>query len=202
MNVGGRLTESGALAGIRTLKQLVDFYVANRDRLWAGVERGDDRHDPIVDFCGDAPDLATAIRRATAGRRRNGKMFPEDSCIKNSARAAFTRRLLARRRLIARAGDFDALYDLVRGEKIARVGDLMIYNVSARIGGYLGLDPTFHLYVHAGPRRGWCALVGARDPRYRIPIAEIPAELRVLPPYLIEDFLCEFCNFVHPGLWR
>jgi hypothetical protein len=202
VNVGTEATKRGELAHIATLEQLVKFYVANRERLWAGVERSRDRHDPIIDFCREAKDLVEAIERATAGRRRSGKMFSEDSCIKATAREEFLRRLLKRRAEIARVGEFDALYDLVRSEKIVRVGDLMVYNVAARIGGFLGLDPTFHVYVHAGPRKGWRALVGRPDSRYRIPLEEVPSELRVLPPCLIEDFLCEFSEFVHPGLWN
>ena len=200
MNVGTALTKRGELAHITTLAALVSYYQENRAALWAGQERSDGHHDPLVDFCRELDNLPSVIRRATSGRRRDGKMFSEDSCIKDAARQLFTQRLLAHASEVDAAADFDALYDLVHSHAPKGCGSLMVYNVTSRIGGYLGLAPKNHVYVHAGPLQGWKALTGRRGNVYRVAIRDLPDALTVLPPWLVEDFLCEFREFLHPGL--
>src|SRR6516162_8138752 len=83
VNVGTRLTKTGALAHLKTLDDVVEDYI---QRFQTKFEDEDLNHsrghdDPLVDFWREAPTLETAIRRACDGRRRDGKLFQKGSCV-------------------------------------------------------------------------------------------------------------------------
>ena len=199
MNVGTQLTKAGALAKLKTLEDVVQDY---RDRFdyHAGHERSEGHHDPVIDFCREADTIALVIRRAVDGRRRDGKMFSEGSCIETAAKVKFTTRLLKRASWLHNCTYFDAVYDIVREEKVKGIGNLTIYNVAARIAAWKGLHPEHHLYIHAGPLKGWKALTGMKGNDYRVAVELLPKALHKLPMHKVEDLLCEYREFLHPGL--
>jgi hypothetical protein len=71
---------------------------------------------------------------------------------------------------------------------IAGLGELTIYDISHRIGAYLGSMPT-EIYLHAGTRKGAKAL-GLDTNRKSIPMTELPAPLQRLTAAQAEDVLC------------
>lgn len=202
MNLGTKMTRAGKLAHVATLDDVVDEYLLHF-KFEAGAERSAGHHDPLIDFCREAPDLETAIRRAVDGRRRDGKMFSEGSCVRASSKEEFARELVGSQdALRARSDDFDLLHDLVRFHAPWGIGTLTVYNVTARIAAYFGTHPERHIYVHAGPLKGWKRLTGTRGNPYRVPLTDVPAPLLRLKPYQIEDLLCEFRDLLHPEMMR
>jgi hypothetical protein len=199
MNVGTQLTKSGALAHLTTLEAVVaDFNT--RFNYKASVERSAGHHDPVVDFCREARDFSTCIRRAVDGKRKDGKMFSEGSCIRASSKVVMTDNLLKVRARLQKCKSFEAIYDLVKASAPWGIGNLTIYNVSARLAIYMGIHPEAFLYVHAGPLRGWKALTGTRKNLFRVPVEDIPKALRKLPLHRVEDLLCEYNELLHPGM--
>jgi hypothetical protein len=80
----------------------------------------------------------------------------------------------------------ELIESMIRG--IHKVGELMVYDVSLRIGSRLGLEPT-EVYLHRGTREGAVAL-GLDGRRKTIRVDELPLELRSLRPRELEDLLC------------
>lgn len=100
----------------------------------------------------------------------------------------------ARSRLLAVALDacssFDELHDTINAaiRDIFMVGELVVYDVSHRIGAHLKLEPE-RVYLHAGTRKGARAL-GLGRGRDTIELAELPEEFARLTPAEAEDCLC------------
>jgi hypothetical protein len=193
VNAGTKLTRAGAFNHLKTLADVVKSF---EERYTAHS------HDPVIEYVMTSPDLPEAIRRAVAAKRRNGKMFGMESCIKASSRQAFlvnvsTAGMVHR---FNRYKTFEEVFDLVRSCMVPGIGELVVYNVSRRIGAYLRIEPKDFLYLHAGPLKGWKALTGQRGNPYRVSMKEVPAPLRVLTPHRLEDLLCEYREFLHPGL--
>ena len=87
-------------------------------------------------------------------------------------------------------GSFHDLHERVNSliHDIHMVGPLVVYDVSHRIGAYLGLEPE-HVYLHAGTRDGARAL-GLGRGRETLDPSELPNEFAALTPAEIEDCLC------------
>jgi hypothetical protein len=204
MNVGTRETKAGALNHLTTLDKLVTYYKATyvytSGSIWDGVERSENHHDPLVDMCREAKTLKEAIAIAVAGKRRSGKAFSEDSRIFNRVRVIMLERLNKRVHQMASAESFDALYHIVASMQCGGCGRLMVYNLTNRIGARLGLKSERYVYLHAGPLKGWKRLTKTRKSPLRVEVEWLPAPLRRLEPHRVEDFLCEFSEFLHPGL--
>jgi hypothetical protein len=194
MNAGTKATARGEFDHLRTIADVVASF---RERYKDGHA-----YDPVAEYAGKARNIGEAINRATAGRKENGKMFAMDSRIDPKAREIFTEALIDIREDLRREVDFDQIYDLIEGVAPRGIGDLTIYNVTRRIGAYLKIEPLRYVYLHAGPLKGFKRLFGAKDNPKRVPIDSFPSELCSLAPVLIEDLLCEFREFLHPGLLR
>jgi len=199
MNVGTKATREGHLAHLQTLRDIVADY-RKRFRYTSGAERSEGHHDPVVDFAKEAPDLRTAISRAVAGRRRDGKMFSEDSMVRASSKAELEAKLQRRHNALLDAMDFEALHDFIQSQAPWGCGRLIVYNVAARIGAFFRIEPEDYVYLHAGPLRAWKKLTGSRSSPVRVPVAELPRALRALPPHQIEDLLCEYRDLLHPEM--
>jgi hypothetical protein len=91
---------------------------------------------------------------------------------------------------IGRCETFDELHNLVCKvtDPIKGLGELYAYDTSCAIGAHLGLGPN-KVYLHAGTRRGAQALDFPGNLTY-LEASELPAELQLLEPYEMEDFLC------------
>jgi hypothetical protein len=201
MNTGTMLTRSGALGHLKTLDDVVSDYKV-RFKFKHSAERSEGHHDPCVDFCKESRSISMAIARAVDGRRRDGKMFPGGSCVRTQAKKQLTLSLWRAERKIRLASDFDELYDIVAKHVggIFGVSRYTTYNVSLRIGAYLNLEPRAHIYLHAGPLKGWKRLTGHGGDIFRVPWKEVPRALRRLKPHSVEDLLCEMRELLHPGM--
>lgn len=203
MNVGTRLTKTGALVQLNTLAKVVKDFEERFDYK-AGIERSKGHHDPVVDVCREAKTLEECIKKAVDGRRRDGKVFSEGSCVRNSSKKKFTIKLIkekAKFSLAAKRG-FEAVYEIVSKNAVWGIGDLSVYNVTARIAAYFNVHPKAFLYLHAGPRKGWRALTGSKKNLKVVPRSDVPKALLKLPMHRIEDLLCEYSEFLHPGLLK
>lgn len=197
MNLGTRMTAAGAFAHLATLDDIVDEFKRTYEERF-----GDGHHDPVVEFTREAHDLLTAIKRACEGRRRDGKMFSKGSCVRAESRKVILERLLeeGQMEMMAAAGSFEDIYDTVKINAPWGIGPMMIYNIAERIGAYRNIYPERYVYLHAGPMKGWRRMMGKSERRFRVPVEEIPHQLRSLKPHDVEDFLCEFRDLLHPGL--
>ena len=85
---------------------------------------------------------------------------------------------------------FDELHSLVDSliRDIHMVGELVVYDVSHRIGAHFGLEPE-RVYLHAGTREGAREL-GLGRGRAALDLAELPREFGRLSPAEAEDCLC------------
>jgi hypothetical protein len=204
MNVGTKLTKSGALAHLSTLSDVVEDYIARfQDKFDAPSKNHSAGHDdPVVDFCKEAKTLTICIERAVEGRRRDGKMFSKGSCVAWEAKEELARRLLARRDKVGRTKTFEQLYDIVAEASPRGIGPMSKYAVSERIGAYLGIKPEHFLYVHAGPLKGWKRLKGKAPPEGRVPVSQLPGPFRAIELYHVENLLCEYRDVLHPGMLR
>ena len=93
---------------------------------------------------------------------------------------------------LTRVEDFEDLHDRVQTAigRIKGIGDLAVYDISHRLGVYLGLRPEY-VYLHCGTRKGAKAL-GLHYTAARLPVIAFPAQMRKLRPDQIEDCLCIF----------
>ena len=133
--------------------------------------------------------IRDAIRVAALSfRGKDEKRHDHQRRIPASVLATAERRLQAAAEELERASSFDELHDLI-SEKIGEIqglGDLTVYDIAHRIGGYLELQPDA-VYLHAGTRVG-AKLFGLNgnkaNPR------ELPAAFQKLSAGEIEDCLC------------
>ena len=91
---------------------------------------------------------------------------------------------------LRRCEDFDQLHNRVRKatKPIKGLGKLYTYDTAHLIGAHLGLSPK-RVYLHSGTRKGARALGFSGGLSYLMP-SQLPAQLQVLKPYEMEDFLC------------
>ncbi|MBI4192845.1 MAG: hypothetical protein HY525_20220 [Betaproteobacteria bacterium] len=68
------------------------------------------------------------------------------------------------------------------------IGELYVYDTALRLGAHLRLLPR-QVYLHAGTRRGARAL-GLDHRAKSLAPTKLPAALRCLRPYEMEDVLC------------
>jgi hypothetical protein len=202
MNEGTRLTRAGAFAKLKTLDDCVDYYLSRPEFVYSGKDpnRSEGHHDPLVDMCREERDLITVIKMAVDGRRRDGKVFSEGSCLRKSSKEKFSRALAARWRELTKAKDFEDVYAVVKQAAPWGIGPTTWYNVTNRIAAHLGFGPKDYLYVHAGPLVAWRRLTGRTPPEYRVPVSALPPAFKRLPIYKLEDMLCEFREHLHRGM--
>jgi hypothetical protein len=168
------------------------------DRYIHGPEKH--RRDPVVQFCAEAKNLTEAIKRACASRGANGKMFNHQSKVKEMDRQIFASNIIRYQKLLEdQRCNFDELHDILERIAPAGIGPVTIYDVATRIGAFLGREPQ-SLYLHAGVRIGIEALYGKPIADKRILKQNWPVALRSMPADQVEDFLCCYREFLHPGL--
>jgi hypothetical protein len=91
---------------------------------------------------------------------------------------------------LRRCKDFDQLHNRIRKaiKPIKGLGKLYTYDTAHLIGARLRLSPK-RVYLHSGTRKGARALGFSGGLSYLMP-SQLPAQLKVLKPYEMEDFLC------------
>lgn len=155
-----------------------------------------ERRDMVVEYCREAPTLELAIRRAVASKDGWGKHHNHQSKINALAYEPMTNTLLANERLLLLCRTFDELHDVVESMHVSGWGPVGVYDIATRIGAFLQLEPE-SVYLHAGVKLGWVALLHAQDlpcdkTQLRVHRENWPDELKVLTADEVEDFLCTY----------
>lgn len=120
----------------------------------------------------------------------SGKRHPHQYRIPLSILREVERDLQAVSASLRSCATFDELFRLVQSEigGICGVGELTIYDVTTRLGAYLGLEPE-RVYLHAGTKEG-ARYLGINTRRESFEPSELPCAFRKLRPREIEDCLC------------
>jgi hypothetical protein len=200
MNVGTQLTKSGALAHLKTLDDVVEDYKVRFSFSQASARNSVGHDDPVVDYCKEAPNLATAIGRACDGRRHDGKLFKKGSCVRTESKKELANKLRAKIETLRNAKDFEHIYGVVEATQVWGIGRMSVYAIAERIGAYLGIKPKAYLYLHAGPLEGWKRLMGYEPANGRVAVSVLPKPFRTIELYHVENLLCEYRELLHPGM--
>jgi hypothetical protein len=136
--------------------------------------------------------LKEAIKNAALARMPSGRRFSHQRRIPSETLARAFDSLLRVQRELGRARTFHELHVIVHHAliRIRGIGDLTIYDVSIRLGAFLGLAPD-RVYLHAGTRLG-AKQLGFVGRRPWILVSELPVQLRTLSAGEAEDVLCIF----------
>lgn len=147
--------------------------------------------EELGSFEGEAT-LQSAIERAGMAQRPDGKRYDHQRRIPEAILCIATSRLHSVRGALAKARDFDSLFNIVRKaiSPIQGIGELTVYDTALRIGAKLQLLPS-RVYLHSGTRSGARAL-GLNWKAAHLELKDCPAELQLLRPHEIEDCLCIF----------
>lgn len=145
-----------------------------------------------LDWFRGQPTLREAIRLAALAVNSRGKRYAHQRRMKREVLEGARDVLLRNEKSIAGCLNFDELYALL--DRVLRpikgLGELYVYDTALRIGASLGHLPQ-RVYLHAGTRLGARAL-GLDISAGTLEISQLPAWLRALPAYEIEDVLCIF----------
>lgn len=138
------------------------------------------------------PTLARAVAHAARARTVDDRRHPHQRRIPEAVLARSERVLQTAHRELRSARSFDDLFQLADRAigSIRAIGDLTVYDTSARIGSFFGVRPAA-VYLHAGERAG-ARFLGLNTSRKSIPLSELPAPLRKLTGEAAEDILCIF----------
>lgn len=139
-------------------------------------------------FYAGQPYLTAAIKVAAHCWTSEGKKHPHQLRIPRAALSATCRALQSHKATLKKCETFDALHTQVAGliGGLHMIGPLTIYDISLRIGAFLGLPPE-KVYLHAGTRVGAAALGLSGDALSR---NQLPPEFQPLTAAEIEDCLC------------
>lgn len=140
------------------------------------------------------PSLERAVELAALAKTSNGRRHRHQARIPEPSLVEAAKRLLKLLAQIQGCENFDELLKLVEREidPIWKIGKLAVYDVSLRIGAYLGLEPD-RVYLHAGTRVG-AKILGLNYKQESLSLGELPKEFQKLSPGEIEDCLCIFAN--------
>jgi hypothetical protein len=112
-------------------------------------------------------------------------------------------KLLNHKAILSSFNDFYSLYEEIEKQilPIHGIGKLTCYDVSLRIGAYLGLEPT-NIYLHAGTCKGAKNIQINCKGKY-IGMSLLPTEFSKLTAREIEDILCIYKNdLINPDLFK
>jgi signal recognition particle subunit SEC65 len=185
--------KGGAMSNYhRHLEKLVKDYLSNyKDHL--GSE---------LDYFADSSDIEEAIYRAASLGDEDDRCFDHQRRIKKKAKDHIQKVLPNIMKELSsrhKKSTFQDLYELVR-KTIAHpgIGELTVYDIAKRIGAKIKVMPDI-VYLHCGALDGAHSLnrimkgVLSEDiKKRRLPMKSLPEELKVLEPYQVENFLCNF----------
>jgi hypothetical protein len=146
--------------------------------------------DRELDFFRNCTSLQRAVKYAGLSMLPSGKRHPHQYRIPLSVLREVERDLQAVSVSLRGCATFDELFRLVQSEigGIFGVGELTIYDVTTRLGAFLGLEPE-RVYLHAGTKEG-ARYLGITTRRESFEPSELPRAFRRLRPREIEDCLC------------
>ncbi len=134
--------------------------------------------------------LEEAVETAALAKNSKGKRSGHHRRRTGVQLAQGKTKLIALFSQIRSCKSFDQLHKLVckATDPVKGLGELYAYDTAHVIGARLGLRPK-KVYLHAGTRKGAQAL---RFPGNlpRLEPSDLPAELQLLKPCEMEDFLC------------
>jgi hypothetical protein len=170
-----------------SLTQLVPEFL-EKERCCTRDERKEFRNLGI----GDAIKKAAQARLGN-GKRQNGtrRLHSHQRWLRQETADETQRVLLKHSHEIraCRSKGFDALHELVRELlHIRGASEMYWYDTAFRIGISLNVYPQ-KVYLHRGTRAGAKAL-GRYKGKDVLEMSELPAALRKMKPYQVEDFLC------------
>jgi hypothetical protein len=159
------------------------------DRIVADyIERKRPRLARLLRFYATQRSLADAVEKAAYAKTPDGRKHSHQWRL--PLRASEKAHAALERADLGRCRPFADLHAAV-GRAIAgidKIGVLMIYDTSLRLGAFLGLEPDV-VHLHAGVREGAAAL-GIDRSRETVRPDELPAPFRALRPHEVEDCLC------------
>jgi hypothetical protein len=146
--------------------------------------------DCELDFFRSCRSLKRAVKYAGLSMLPSGKRHPHQYRIPQSVLREAEGNLQAVSASLRGCATFDEFFQLVQSEisGIYGVGELTIYDVTTRLGAFLGLEPE-RVYLHAGTREG-ARHLGITTRRESFEPSELPQAFRRLRPREIEDCLC------------
>jgi hypothetical protein len=168
------------------LNRLIDDYLENHEHR---------RQDEVAWFGNQELSLVEAIDRACRSALPNARnqevRHSHQTRLNAGVLSEASRVLRARSDKLRRSRAFVDIIEEVDAAigAIHGVGPLYVYDVSERLGGYLGHRPE-KVYLHRGVRDGAATLDPAFRKRETLEMHELPKELRRLTPTQVEDFLC------------
>jgi hypothetical protein len=146
--------------------------------------------DRELDFFRSCTSFKRAVKYAGLSMLPNGKRHPHQYRIPLSVLREAERNLQTVSASLRGCATFDELFQLVQSETggIYGIGELTIYDITTRLGAFLGLEPE-RVYLHAGTREG-ARHLGIITRRESFEPSELPQAFRRLRPREIEDCLC------------
>lgn len=176
--------------GVFTLRDLVTDFNRRRADPSSPIHRN---RDDIVDWCAEAPDLPTAIKRAVRSKRRNGKKHNHQSRVYTLGALEKRALSMTAQAQMARAGTFERMIEIISGFEVYGIGPVTEYDVATRIAAFLRLEPDA-VHMHAGCLAGARALLGSWVKMGQtLPVSEFPVLTQAgLNADQIEDFLCVY----------
>ena len=165
---------------LNTYQDIVDRYI----KVWH-------RHaSKRAEYYADVASLEAAVERAVMSATSDGKRHPHQYKIRKGRLPEARDKLLSAIPDLANCQSFAELFKLVEQEigPIHGIGELVVYDVSTRIGYYLNLYPQ-EVYLHCGTREGANAL-GLGHGRATIAVEELPAPFHQLTADELEGCLC------------
>lgn len=146
--------------------------------------------EPELNWFRQQPTLGAAIEYAALAIDHKGKRYNHQRRLKKVNLERSRELLSANEKLLRQCKNFDELKTLIHGllESVDGVGELYIYDTAFRLGAKLNLLPM-KVYLHAGTRDG-AEILGFDRKFEALEVDQLPAELRELKPYEIEDVLC------------
>jgi hypothetical protein len=149
MDIRKELAKTPPREPLTSLKSLVQDFLWRESTL---------HRDTIIAMCGEARNLEDAVWLATDSIGRNGKMYSHQVKVRKSSRDALATVMSSK--LPRHLSSFHDLFLFTRTNAPWGIGELTIYDVSLRVGAYLGIEPK-RLYLHTGVREGITSLADA-----------------------------------------
>jgi hypothetical protein len=139
-----------------------------------------------------------AQARHGKGKRPDGtkKLHPHQRWLRQETADKAEKILLGCVPQIKACKDFDALHELVKSKlQITGAKEMYWYDTAFRIGISMGVYPK-KVYLHRRTKDGAKAF-GIYKGKDFLELSELPAELRKMEPYQVEDFLCIKKDVLH-----
>jgi hypothetical protein len=147
--------------------------------------------DSVVKYVLEQKSIGDAINTAVMSKDKNEKKHSHQRRLQNNCLEDYAQKLLEIKNQISQVKSFNSLYILLEQNRIHGVGELLIYDVSVRIGEYLKIYPET-IYIHAGTKTGLQNLLKRKIPEKQIKKEMLPEPFcsSDLTPGQLEDFFC------------